>query len=112
MGPPTPTPSDNILALNFSCLPQTESCYKSMVLRAPLPASIPVILTYHWSPRAACPFSSSSFSPRRTEETQRIISGGGGEEGHLGSPGKEAGGGAPAATSIQAPGYLPTPKPL
>lgn len=30
--------------------------------------------TYHWSLQAACPFSSSSSSPRWIEETQEIIS--------------------------------------
>lgn len=53
------------------------------------PSCTLIILTYRWSPLAACPFSSSSSSPRGTNKTQGIISmkrmGGG----CLGSPGNE-----------------------
>lgn len=108
-----PHPSNNVLALNFSCLPQIEAWHKRVVLRVPLPFSILLIQTYHWSPRAACPFSSSSSSPRWwTDETQGIISGSRWEEGawaHLERRQEERH--WLPSPSAQAPECFPTPHP-
>lgn len=77
--PPTPQHP----GLEFLLPPQIEAWHKRVVLSVQLPSSVPLILTYHWSPRAACPFSSSSFSPRQTDETQGIISGNGWDDGNV-----------------------------
>lgn len=79
MGPPHHT-----LALSFYCpLPSPPPAPKPnikewssrvLLLPASSPPHVRIILTYHWSLRAACPFSSSSSSPRQTDKTQGITS--------------------------------------